>query len=229
MPSEVDLCNLSLAQLGDAANISSISPPDSSAQAVHCSRFYPMARDALLEMHDWNFATRRASLSLLGDSTTETGDWCSQWIYSYAAPADMMVARKVIAADAPDDWSANVPSPFTPPFCEPAIGQGLYTPQRYIVEAKADGAIVIRTNQKDAHLLYTVKVTDPTKFSALFSASLVPFLAHYLAGPIIKGTEGISVSNGMLQRATAILARATASDSSQRRVDIVPAVPWMVR
>jgi hypothetical protein len=198
MPSEVDLCNLSLAQLGDAANISSISPPDSSAQAVHCSRFYPMARDALLEMHDWNFATRRASLSLLGDSTTETGDWCSQWIYSYAAPADMMVARKVIAADAPDDWSANV-------------------------------AIVIRTNQRDAHLLYTVKVTDPTKFSALFSASLVPFLAHYLAGPIIKGTEGISVSNGMLQRATAILARATASDSSQRRVDIVPAVPWMVR
>ena len=58
MASEVDICNLALGHLGDNATVSSISPPEGSAQAEHCARFYPIARDALLEMHNWNFAMR---------------------------------------------------------------------------------------------------------------------------------------------------------------------------
>ena len=36
MSSDVDICNLALARLGDEANIVSISPPDQSAQAGYC-------------------------------------------------------------------------------------------------------------------------------------------------------------------------------------------------
>ena len=53
MASEIAICNLALSHLGDAANIASIDPPEGSAQAEHCATFYPIARDSLLEMHDW--------------------------------------------------------------------------------------------------------------------------------------------------------------------------------
>ena len=50
MASEVDICNLALGHLGDNATVASLNPPEGSVQAQHCARFYPIARDALLEM-----------------------------------------------------------------------------------------------------------------------------------------------------------------------------------
>lgn len=235
MASEVDLCNLALSYLGDTANVSSIEPPDGSAQAVYCSRFYPVARDALLELHDWNFASRRIALSLLGGpvgTSSETPASCAQWAYVYGTPNGMVCARKVIAADAPDDWSAAVApeSSLASPFAAPALsgGQGLYTPQRFIVETLDDGSSVIRTNQPDAMLLYTVKITDPTKFSPLFSETLSYYLSSRLAGPIVKGDTGRAVAKDLLGTAMGMLARATSSDSNQRRLDTAQSVPWMV-
>ena len=63
MASEVEICNLALSHLGDTATVASSDPPEGSAQAEHCARFYPIARDALLEMQNWKFATRRATLA----------------------------------------------------------------------------------------------------------------------------------------------------------------------
>ena len=63
MASEVDICNMALAHFGQDASIDAIDPPDGSAEAEHASRFYPMARDALLERHAWPFAVRFATLS----------------------------------------------------------------------------------------------------------------------------------------------------------------------
>ena len=45
MATEVDICNLALAHLGDDATIASIKPPEGSAQAEKSARFYPIARD----------------------------------------------------------------------------------------------------------------------------------------------------------------------------------------
>ena len=83
MATEIDICNLALAHLGDDATIASIKPPEGSAQAEHAARFYPIARNSLLEAHTWNFAAKRASLA----TTTNT---IEQWEYAYVAPADMM-------------------------------------------------------------------------------------------------------------------------------------------
>lgn len=80
MPSVVDICNVALARLGDNATVASIEPPEGSAQAEHCARFYPLARDSLLEMHPWRFATRRAKLARLDAE-------CGEWAYAYAVPA----------------------------------------------------------------------------------------------------------------------------------------------
>jgi hypothetical protein len=59
MASETDIVNLSLARLGDEANVASIDPPEESVQAEHAAMFYPIARDAMLEMGDYKFSRRR--------------------------------------------------------------------------------------------------------------------------------------------------------------------------
>lgn len=89
MPSKIDICNLALAHLGDEATYSSIAPPEGSAQAEHCARFYPVARDALLEAHAWTFATTRARSRRR--RTRPAG-----WLYAYARPNESMCLLAVL-------------------------------------------------------------------------------------------------------------------------------------
>lgn len=219
MASEVDICNLALGHLGDNATVASLDPPEGSAQAEHCARFYPMARDALLELHDWNFATRRAQLALLGSA------W-SEWQYSYEMPSDCLNVIAVLASDATDDYSA----PLNLGFTQTGVvntGQGVYTPQPYVCEVDDLGRQVVYTNQEDAVLRYVAYVTDTTKFSPLFTQTLSWQLAALLAGPIIKGDAGAAEAKRCLQMAGAYMAKATESDAQQRRVNPTQSVGWM--
>jgi hypothetical protein len=102
--SEVDICNMALGHLGDDATVASLDPPEGSAQAEHCARFYPMARDAMLDAHKWGFATRRASLALLSETPP------SPWRYAYAQPADALNLISMLAPDAADDNSVGLPA-----------------------------------------------------------------------------------------------------------------------
>lgn len=195
MASEVELCNLALAHLGDEATVANIDPPEGSAQAEHCQRFYPIARNSLLEMHDWAFATKRTTLAMFSDEG-------AQWTYSYAAPSDCVRELAVIDPNATDD---NDPQPFT-------------------IETDDSGNRLILTDQEDAMLRYTALVTDTTKFSALFIEALSHLLASKLAGPVIKGSEGRAEARNQLQLFSALMSRAKVLDAnrSMTRVDHVP-------
>jgi hypothetical protein len=89
MASKVDICNLALSHFGQAANISSISPPDGSAEAEHCAQFYPMALAECLEAHAWTFAKKRATLA---EVTNDREDF----EYKYALPADCAKPRALL-------------------------------------------------------------------------------------------------------------------------------------
>lgn len=157
MASVVDISNLALAHLGDEATVSAISPSDGSAQADHCARFYPIARDICLERHDWNFARRRAVLSETANTPPET------WSYEYAMPAN--VIRVLMVMDENGDENR---------------------PMTFMQGTDSSGAKVIWTNEENATLLYTHAVTDTTKFSALFVMCVSCLLSSFLAGPITK-------------------------------------------
>ncbi len=221
MASEVDIVNLALSRLGDRATVSSIDPPEGSAQAAHAARFYPVARDALLEMHTWAFASRRATLALLAGAPP------SQWLYAYEMPADALRAIAVTSSDATDDYSAALPQPYNQigaPYPETATG--LYTPQPYVLESLGDGTAVVYTNQIDAVLRYTALITDTTRFSPLFTDTLSWLLASHLAGPVLKGKEGRAEARACLKMAQDLLAQATTSDANQRRATVARTAPW---
>lgn len=219
MASEVDICNLALAHLGDNATVASLEPPEGSAQAEHCARFYPIARDALLELHDWNFATKRALLA-------QVDNLWPQWSYSYLQPADCLRVIAVLDKTAGADQSISVPAPYSQSGLA-NTGMGRYTPQDYVCETNDSGDEVILTNQVDAMVRYVAFVTDTTKFTPLFVTTLTWKLAAMLAGPVLKGEAGRAESKRCEAMASAWLAKATDSDTKQRRVQTQQSVSWM--
>jgi hypothetical protein len=224
MASVVDICNVALSHIGDSANVTSIDPPDGSAQAGYCAQFYPIALSALLEMAGWGFATVRSTPAEVNNPSTT-------WRFAYAYPAQLVNLIAVLPQDALDDYSANFgeqhhewDSP-QPDFANPA--ENMYMPQPYSVEQDGEGNQIILTNVCGAVLRYTIQVDDPTKFSPLFVLALSYLLASMLAGPIIKGEEGATMSAGMLTKFQAFQGQAKTSDANQRRIVVHQRVSWM--
>jgi hypothetical protein len=222
MASEVDICNLALAYLGDTATVASIDPPEGSAQSEHCARFYPIARDTLLNMHAWNFASRRVVLAQVTQPY-------AQWRYAYAAPGDMMYALSVIPHDAHSDYAVSFWPSDNPAWLHnysPVIAAGQYVPQPYSVETDSSGNKVIYTDLESAMLRYQALVTDTTRFSPLFVNCLSWHLASMLAGPVIKGDQGSAQAGRCMQMMAQYLAEAKRQDSAERNIKVEHIVPW---
>jgi hypothetical protein len=222
MASEVDICNLALGHLGDNATVASLDPPEGSPQAEHCARFYPIARDALQEMHSWNFCTKRTTLALL-DGVSYT-----QWRYVYAEPAGVVGVIAVLPPDAADDYSAAVPMPYAQLDGGYPPGQGIYTPQPFSIETDDLGRSLVLTNQENAVLRYTGITTDTTKFPPMFVMALSWQLASMLAGPIIKGDAGAAEAKRCEMQMARWLSKAMESDANDRRIHPRQSVSWMV-
>lgn len=198
MASEVEICNLALARLGDNATVASIDPPEGSAQSEHCARFYPIARDSLLELHAWRFATRRSLLSkLVADS------W--NWKFAYAEPTGVIKLLSVLPKDSPSDQDSW-------PFSS---------------EGSQSGTSLILTDVEFASLRYIARVVDTTKFSPLFVDALAWLLASYLAGPVIKGDAGAAEARRCYQTFSLLLGQARTSDANQDKTDIQHVPDWI--
>ena len=209
MASVVDLCNLSLARLGDEANVVSIEPPDGSAQAAHCARFLPMVRDSLLQAHAWGFALRREALAAI---TMPAG--VSGWLYAYAMPNQCLQLLAVQAADAPDDFTASITD------ADDALRSSA-AQWPHLVELTPAGAMVILTDTGSAIARFVQRVDDPTLWSPLFTETLSWRLAAAVAGPLFKGDAGMPQARRREEMAAAVLARARAQDAQQSRPRIL--------
>lgn len=200
MSSEVNIANLALSHLGDNATVASLDPPEGSAQAEHCARFYPMARDALLQSHAWSFAAKRLRLAPVASG------W-DQWACAYAKPADVLVLRGIVS---------------------PSAGsQGADDMQPYVLEVDADDNEVIYTDLAAAVGLYTRRVTDTTRYPPMFVLALSWHLASMLAGPLIKGDAGAAESKRCMQMMEYWRSKAIESDANQRRVNRPHSPSWM--
>ena len=194
MASVVQICNMALSHIGSEARVSSISPPDGSVEAGYCSAFYDMARTELLEPGIWRFALARASLAQNASNASST------WLYAYALPPTCMAPRRVLRAGA---------------------GLTVFTQDNALYDPSDDDSAgftvegdVLYTNEPDAVLVYVRDVTDTTKFTPSFTSALSYLLASYLAGPIVKGGEGMKLGDGMRERALALADMAAAASAN---------------
>lgn len=201
MASEVGICNLALSHLGDRATVSSLDPPEGSAQAEHCARFYPQARDTILEMHAWGFATKRVALADISLVALVP----SPWTYAYRVPADSLRVISVLEPEASNDAES----------------------QPFEMELGADGSTVLYSNVEDAVCRYTARVTDPNKFSPLFVDALSWLLSSMLAGPVLKGQTGMNAAQTCYQKYLQAFFLAARSDANQRKNEPPHTAPWI--
>jgi hypothetical protein len=199
--SDVVICNLALNHFGSDALLSSINPPDGSVESGYCARYYPVARQELLEMQPWSFAKTRVALSALSTNPS------SVWTYAYSAPSDMIQPQRILTTSTLDVYG------FFP------FGGLLRADEAALFSERGSAMFdnengVLLTHEPNAVLLYTRDVTDTSKFSPGFTVALSYLLASYVVGPIVKGDAGATASSKLRSIASAKAREAMANDAN---------------
>lgn len=202
MASDVQICNMALSHIGSEARVSSISPPDGSVEAGYCATFYDIARTEMLEPGNWAFALKRATLAQAVNPS-------SVWAYAYAKPADCLRPLRILR-----------PSIAITVFTQDLVLEP-HTDDRDSAPFDVEGQLIL-TNQPDSVLVYVQDVVDSTRFPASFTSALSYLLASYIAGPVVKGREGVNLGDGMRERALAIASASANASANASSADSLP-------
>lgn len=155
MSSEVQICNMALAHLGQSQFLQSLT--ERSKAASVCSVFYEPTRDLLLRAYDWNFARRRKTLAL-------TSVEVPNWQYAYRYPADCMAIRGLVVKG------------------QRALRSDQRVP--YEVATDGDQKLIL-TDLAEAEIVYTAKITNVALFDETFINALAYLLASHIAMPMV--------------------------------------------
>ena len=205
MASDVSICNLALGHLGDEATVTSIDPAEGSQQAEHCQRY-----NTVLESHEWGIATRRRALVELSIADE---DMPAGWTHAYAKPNGCLRMLSVLSPYAAGQTVFNLP-----PAPDRVVVSSEEQGEEFIEEVLEDGQAVLYTNASEAVGRFIELVEDTTKYSALMVNAIARLLASMLAGPIIKGTEGMRVGAAQLKQYMDVdLPLAKGKDANARR------------
>lgn len=189
MATVVSICNMALARIGVSSFISSLNEASNEARVLNL--FYEQMRDFALRDHDWNFARRRVVLADAGTPPTN-------WAFKYTYPSDCLRARTIVRS-------------------------GMRTPrndQRVAFEVASEGSQrVIYTDQAQAELVYTARITDPTLYDPMFESALAFLIAAEVAMPL---TVKESVANAARNGYERIKSLAAAQSSSEGFEGIEP-------
>lgn len=198
MASVVQICNMALSHIGSDARVSSISPPDGSVEAGYCATFYDQARTELLEPGTWAFALARASLA-------QVANLSDLWLYAYTLPSDCLRARRILRLGA--DITVFTQDEYQ-----------YQTDDNDSSTFEIEGS-VLYTNAPNAVLVYTRDLIDTTRFTPSFTTAFSYLLSSYLAGPILKGSEGTKTGDAMRQRAMTLADVSAASSANASVAD----------
>lgn len=164
MSSKTQICNVSLIRLGVTKLIANVDTENSNnARAFRA--IFDDERDFTLADFPWPFADTYAALGLVDGSETEPTNF--DWRYAYRMPSDCMTPLRLSTER--DGRKAPEPPPWK-------VGQD-------------DDGLLIFTDEPDAVLEYTQRVTNVGRFDPIFRSALSWRLATPLAGALsrIKG------------------------------------------
>lgn len=167
--SKTQIGNMALSNLGAKANIESFSEASKEARAI--SLWYDHSRITTLEDFNWNFATKRATLT----SHSEIPP-AGIWGFRYQYPADCLVARYLqnpeYVASSRTIW--DIPQVVVEPDSIP-----------FQIEMSSNGETkTILTDLEGAVLVYTFDQQDTTHMPRNFAIALSFMLAYFICIPI---------------------------------------------
>ncbi len=206
MANAVTICNIALSRIGNKANVSSIDPADGSTESEACARFYPLALGTLLDMHNWSFATKRATLALRNEDA-------DPWRFCYSLPTD---CRHVIAVERASEGvvipAAKRLNAAPVGYLNPRLDN--YRTNEFEVMASGSG-LVLCTDVEDARARYICTAPPASSFPSAFTEALTWLLTTYLAGQTIRGEEGFNFAGACNKFFQQALAEAKKLDCTQ--------------
>ena len=152
---DVQISNMALGHIGVQQQIASLST-EHSTESNKCSLYYTQAVESVLADYPWPFATKYATLGLVTDNSALSTPY--DWLYEYRYPSDCLFVRRIVTVLGRKD-----PNP--PPF---RIGQD-------------DQGLLVYTDQEDAVIEYTRRVTDTNLFPPTFAEAVSWRLAAFIA------------------------------------------------
>lgn len=188
MAAKLDIWNDALGELPSAPVTTD---DEATLERRECERVYVPCIKELLETHDWGFANRRVALAKV--TNTRNGEW----IYAYAAPADMGTAIRILPG-----WlfERDVPA-------EVADLYDRHPQVPYRLEAG-----IIYTNEDEARLEYGLSMVSEADMPAMFARALALEMASRLAMPIKKDRV---LKGDLIKQAEAAKDRARADDENR--------------
>ena len=188
----IQACNEALAQIA-AGQIASFT--ENSIEARECARF---AVPLLAEMADWTpwrSLRKRVALAVV------VNDRPAEWLYAYAAPADLADPLAVrMVQNAATDLPVGGPYPFPYQDAQPLA---------FLFEGG-----VIYSNVENAVLVYSGSVLDAGAMSPLMRRAFVLELASRIALAIKKD---VKIAQAMQQQAEMARGRAIADEENKSR------------
>lgn len=209
MASAVEICNLAMSFLGDSGSIAAIDPPDNSTASKMCAIYYPIAKSAMLEMHDWSFATKRQLLAKL--SAEEPAGWRG----IFAVPSDCMRIIRVrpnARQEMPSWWTDKATW-----FMEPNDANF------EVMSGK------LYTNAEDPVATYITSEVSEGYFSPTFVTAFAYYLAMEIAGSRVKGEEGQKLAAMLSKQFQVALSTAKTRDANQQRKQVSFTPSWIMR
>ena len=194
--SEAQICNLALSHIKQTKTTIANLDTDAGNTAVQCRIHYDVARQFVLSDHNWNFSTKRLTLTDISSDPMSPVTWG----YRYDYPSDCLKIQEI----------------------ERLLKTAIATPYRVELEDDGDGLSIL-TDQQSARCVYTSDVTNTTLFSPGFISALGWYLASELA-PALTGSEEIQEAAITVYRNTVSAAQAT--DSGEGEQDPALDSPW---
>ncbi len=205
MASQVEIANLALGNIR-AGSINSFN--EDSIEAQVCSQRFEVAVEFLLRDFPWSFANKVAPLSLYSEEPLE-------WQYAYVYPYDCVNALRIVAKDTiSSDRTTWYHYNVTPD--EVTQIQDIRKHRiPYDVGLTSTDKKAIYSDEPEAYLAYTAKITDPNLYEPAFIEALSWYLASMIAVPIVGSDKGRELRQDCLKIYIEMLTSAKASNANE--------------
>lgn len=226
MVSPVDICNLSLGQIGEQITIQSISPPKPATVAANtCAMLYQIKISSLMRAAPWNFTRATSPLTLLKSAMNLTTGAPSTnppplpFLFEYLYPSNCLDARfipRFCNYNTTSTVSSSTPPLTTTPnatFWPVLVAQ---VPATFVVAMDTDSngnqIKVILTDEPLAILVYTARIDDCNLWDPNFVDAAIHTLAAFLVNPLNRNA-GLLKQN--VDMAREIIANARVNDGNE--------------
>jgi hypothetical protein len=198
MSSKTKIVNLALGRIGISDILANVDT-ERSAHAVRAKLVFDDERDFVLRDFSWPFATRYITLGLVDGSSSDPAN--ADWTFAYRYPSDCLMARRLALGNGRTD--STPPAPFR-------------------VGSDTTGRLIY-TDQEDAVLEYTARVTDAETFDPLFVSMLAWRVAASLAPSLSRVVDMDKKALAGYFMDKAIAQASAANEGQQPSQDLVDA------